>query len=102
MPMKRPCAVCGLTFQPTQYHAKVCCATCRQRLHRGGRLFYVEELPQVQQQARRALHQAIEDTIAIEKVVRAARRERRKIGRRMVRSLAPLTRGSSRGGGFMD
>jgi len=43
-------------------------------------------------------HQAIEDTIAIERVVRSARRERRKIGRRAVVKLAPLIRGPRRGG----
>jgi hypothetical protein len=47
----------------------------------------------VQQLARRALHQAIEDAIAIERVVRTARRERRKLGWRAVVELAPLRRG---------
>jgi hypothetical protein len=98
---KRPCLVCGSEFRPVRSDARCCTSTCRQRLHRGQRLAYLQDCPPAQQLARQTLHQAIEDTIAIEKVVRAARRERRMLARRMVRKLAPLTRGPSRSGGII-
>jgi hypothetical protein len=97
MSIKRPCAVCGLEFKPVRNDAKTCSNTCRKR-RAVGRLAYIAELPQVQQRARRALHQAIEDAIAIERVVRTARLERRKLGRRAVIKLAPLRIAPRRGG----
>jgi hypothetical protein len=89
-----------LVFKPTRFDARTCSDTCRQRLRRGGHTVYIENLPHVQKLARRALHQAIEDTIAIERVVRSARRERRKLGRRVVIKLAPLSQEPCRGGGI--
>jgi hypothetical protein len=72
------------------------------RLHRDhdARFAYLAKLPPAQQNARRAIHEALTDAIAIEKVVKAARRERRIISRRTVHTLAPLSRGPSRGGGI--
>jgi hypothetical protein len=92
---------CGLEFMPIRNDGKTCSDTCRQRLRRGRRFAYLAELPQAQQQARRALHQAIEGTIALERAIRAARRERRNIGRRAIVRLAPLRRGPQRGGGIL-
>jgi uncharacterized protein YfaQ (DUF2300 family) len=94
------CCVCGLVFKPAQYHAKTCSSTCRQRLRRGGHLAYIADWPQARQQARRALHQALADVIIIERTVRAARRQRRKIVSRAVIKLAPLSKGPHRGGGM--
>jgi hypothetical protein len=77
-----------------------CSVTCRSRLHRGGRLAYLAELFQAQQQARRACHEAAEAILATERLVRVARRERLTISRRAVLKLAPSTKGPQRGGGL--
>ena len=98
---KRPCAVCGLEFKPHRSDAKTCCDTCRKRLQSGRRFDYLQSWPPARQAARLATHRALADAIAIERMVKAARRERRVLGRRMVRELAPLTRGPSRGGGIV-
>ena len=45
-------------------------------LERGQHLAYIRDWPPAQQQARRALHQALQDSIDVEKMVRATRRER--------------------------
>src|SRR5260370_18824282 len=98
---KRPCAVCGLEFKPRRSDAKTCCDTCRKRLQRGQHLAYLREWPPARQRAREAIHQALADAIAVERVARAARRQRRIIGRRAVTKLAPLSRGPHRGGGII-
>jgi len=61
---------------------------------------YLRDLPPAQQQARRALHDALDDATATEKAARAARRERRTISQRTVINLAPLDRAPHRGGGL--
>jgi hypothetical protein len=99
MSAKRRCIVCGMEFVGRS-DSWCCTVTCRSRLHRGGRLAYLAELPQAQQQARRACHEAAEAILATERLVRAARRERRTISRRAVLKLAASTKGPSRGGGL--
>src|SRR5258708_37787709 len=84
MSTKRPCVVCGLEFKPRRSDAKTCCDTCRKRLQRGQHLAYLREWPPARQRAREAIHLALADAIAVESVVRAPRRQRRKITSRTV------------------
>jgi hypothetical protein len=96
------CQVCGLEFRSHRTDAKTCTTTCRQRLHRGHAFAYLTDLPPAQARARRAVHEAQADALDLERAVRAAYRERRRISRRTVRELPAMTPGLHRGGGFSD
>src|SRR5262249_34343082 len=76
--------------------------SCRQRLHRCRRYDYLQVLPPVQRAARQTRHDTIEANIATERTLRAARRQRRTIGRRTVIKLAPVVKGLHRGGGLLE
>jgi hypothetical protein len=75
---RKTCRACGETFHSCRIDAKTCSAQCRQDLHENGDLAYITALPSAQQIARRALHQAEDDEIAIERMLIDARRAGRK------------------------
>jgi hypothetical protein len=81
----------------TRFDAKTCSGACRIRVMRdieqGHPLAYIDAMDdwtEAQKRARRSLHQAIDDMIAIEKMVRAARRERRRAATRAGKGGRPL------------
>jgi hypothetical protein len=76
-----PCRVCGEEFTPARWDAVTCTDTCRQRLHRGGDLAYLADLPPKVRRAEQALQDALASSRAASREVsrtsRAARAAKR-------------------------
>jgi hypothetical protein len=77
--------VCGLEFTSSRFDAVTCSATCRQRLHRGGDLAYLIDLPPEEQQLHRHLHSALDASREAEKKALAARMQARETCRKAKR-----------------
>jgi hypothetical protein len=80
-----PCRVCGLEFASSRFDAVTCSATCRQRLHRGGGLAYLADLPPEEQRLHRDLHNALDASREAEKKAIAARMQAHKACRKAKR-----------------
>jgi len=84
--LERPCRVCGLTGwmrkrtkhdRGTRFDAQTCSGACRVALHRGRDLAYLRDWHPALAHARRSIHRAIADDVAIQKMRTAMARERR-------------------------
>ena len=105
--LDRPCRRCGRRnwVKPrTRFDRETCSDACRKAISakggRGGDLEYLKAMTADQARIRRFLHETIRDEIALEKSIRAQRREYRVRARRMrlqaprspLRSIGPLDR----------
>lgn len=89
--LNRPCRRCGRRnwMRPsTRFDRETCSDRCRKAISRGADLEYLRTLPDDQARTRRFLHEAIRDEIAVERLVRAQRRDYRATAKRK-RLLAP-------------
>lgn len=89
--LNRPCRRCGRRNwmrSRTRFDRETCSDRCRKAISRGADLEYLRTLPDDQARTRRFLHEALRDEIAVERMVRAQRRDYRAMAKRK-RLLAP-------------
>jgi hypothetical protein len=93
--LDRPCRRCGRRdwMRPsTRFDRETCSDACRKGISRGEDLAYLKDWSDDQARIRRFLHDAISDGIAVEKMLRAQRREYRTKARKQARLRPPIVR----------